>query len=70
MLVQHVADAGSVIPDIVLWLSYFYTNAELPMRLAGFWTTCGHSQSTDWLTAHSMYLADIFSAFIGASSWA
>ena len=31
----------SVIPDIVLWLSYFYTNAELPMRLAGFWTTCG-----------------------------
>ncbi|KAL2061390.1 hypothetical protein VTL71DRAFT_7663 [Oculimacula yallundae] len=27
------------IPDIVLWLSYFYTSRELPTRLSFFWTT-------------------------------
>lgn len=24
--------------DLVLWLSYFYTSRELPMRLGFFWT--------------------------------
>jgi len=29
---------GGFIPDIVLWLTYFYTSKELPTRLAWFWT--------------------------------
>ncbi|KAI0828917.1 MFS general substrate transporter [Trametes gibbosa] len=41
---------GGFIPDVILYLSYFYTKKELPLRLAWFWV--------------SNYLAEIVGAFI------
>ncbi|KAF7302502.1 T-complex protein eta subunit [Mycena chlorophos] len=41
---------GGFIPDVVLYLSYFYTKRELPIRLAYFWV--------------SNYVATIVSAFL------
>ncbi|KAI3622226.1 major facilitator superfamily transporter [Moniliophthora roreri] len=41
---------GGFIPDVVLYLSYFYTKNELPIRLAFFWV--------------SNYISDIVSAFL------
>ncbi|RDB29373.1 hypothetical protein Hypma_016020 [Hypsizygus marmoreus] len=41
---------GGFIPDVVLYLSYFFTKTELPIRLAFFWI--------------SNYVSDIVSAFL------
>ncbi|TFK26656.1 MFS general substrate transporter [Coprinopsis marcescibilis] len=42
---------GGFIPDVVLYLSYFFTKRELPIRMAYFWV--------------SNYVADIVAAFLG-----
>jgi MFS family permease len=39
---------GGFIPDVILYLSYYYKNAELPKRLSWFWTAY---QSTSILGA-------------------
>lgn len=35
---------GGFIADLVLWLSYFYTSKELPLRLSMFWTSLSLTQ--------------------------
>lgn len=35
---------GGFIADLVLWLSYFYTSKELPIRLSFFWTSLSLTQ--------------------------
>ena len=39
---------GGFIPDVILYLSYFYTGAELPIRLSFFWVSY---QSTQIISA-------------------
>lgn len=39
---------GGFIPDVILYLSYFYTSAELPKRLSWFWVAY---QSTNVVAA-------------------
>ncbi|RTE79840.1 hypothetical protein BHE90_005686 [Fusarium euwallaceae] len=42
---------GGFIPDIVLWLTYFYKSNELPIRLAFFWTALSTSNIVGSLLA-------------------
>ncbi|KAF7190253.1 putative transporter [Pseudocercospora fuligena] len=43
---------GGFIPDVILYLSYFYTGKELPIRLSFFWTAY---QSTSIISAFLAY---------------
>ncbi|RDW63616.1 allantoate permease-2 [Coleophoma cylindrospora] len=46
---------GGFIPDIVLWLSYFYTGSELPIRLSYFWTTLSSTTIVTSLLAFAIF---------------
>ncbi|KAF3986482.1 hypothetical protein FT663_04522 [Candidozyma haemuli var. vulneris] len=43
---------GGFIPDMVLWLSYFYKSGELPLRLWGFWTALALTQTITSVLAY------------------
>ncbi|CCH41313.1 putative transporter [Wickerhamomyces ciferrii] len=76
---------GGFIPDIVLWLSYFFTSAELTSRLACFWTSLSLCQIFTALLAFALLrmrgVADmagwrwlfliegLFTLLIGIASW-
>lgn len=45
---------GGFIPDVVLWLSYFYTGKELPIRLSFFWTSLSVTQIVTSLLAFGL----------------
>jgi len=46
---------GGFIPDLVLWLSYFYTSAELSIRLSFFWTTLSLTKIIASLLAYGIF---------------
>ncbi|KAG0680442.1 hypothetical protein C6P40_000877 [Pichia californica] len=45
---------GGFIPDLILWLSYFYTGAELTIRLSFFWTGMYVTQIVNYLIAYGI----------------
>ena len=45
---------GGFIADMVLWLSYFYTSAELSIRLSFFWTAMYVTQIANYLIAYGI----------------
>ena len=45
---------GGFIPDVILWLSYFYTSKELPIRLSFFWTALSVTQILASLLAFAL----------------
>ncbi|KAK8050844.1 allantoate permease [Apiospora rasikravindrae] len=57
---------GGFIPDVVLWLSYFYTSRELPIRLSYFWTTLS---VTGILTSLLAFALLRMRGIIGWSGW-
>jgi hypothetical protein len=46
------------IPDLVLWLSYFYTSTELPVRLSFFWTALNLTTIVASLLAFGIFHLD------------
>lgn len=45
---------GGFIPDLVLWLSYFYTGAELTIRLSYFYTAMYVTEIVNYLIAYGI----------------
>ncbi|CAK7274547.1 hypothetical protein SEPCBS119000_006230 [Sporothrix epigloea] len=57
---------GGFIPDVVLWLSYFYTSRELPVRLSYFWTSMAATTIATSLLAFAIFHLD---GVQGRSGW-
>jgi hypothetical protein len=57
---------GGFIPDLVLWLSYFYTSRELPTRLSFFWTALS---VTSILTAFFAFGIFHLEGHLGLAGW-
>lgn len=57
---------GGFIPDLVLWLSYFYTSSELPLRLSFFWTSLDVTSIVTALMAYGLLQMD---GINGLSGW-
>ncbi|KAI1082149.1 allantoate permease [Whalleya microplaca] len=57
---------GGFIPDLVLWLSYFYTSRELPIRLSYFWTTLSVTGIVTSLLAFALLH---LRGFLGFEGW-
>ncbi|KAK7981313.1 allantoate permease [Apiospora saccharicola] len=57
---------GGFIPDVILWLSYFYTSRELPIRLSYFFTTLS---VTSILTSLLAFALLRMRGILGWSGW-
>ena len=49
---------GGFIPDLILWLSYFYTSKELPIRLSFFWAATDVTEVVISLLAFALFHLD------------
>jgi hypothetical protein len=58
MLWSIVAAAQAGLTDLVLWLSYFYTSTELPVRLSFFWTALNLTTIVASLLAFGIFHLD------------
>ncbi|KAF2226135.1 putative MFS transporter [Elsinoe ampelina] len=56
---------GGFIPDLILWLSYFYTSRELPIRLSFFWTATSVTGLVTSLLAFALLHMDGISSLSG-----
>ena len=56
---------GGFIPDLVLWLSYFYKSGELPLRLSWFWTALNITVVIIALLAYGLLHLDGISGLAG-----
>ncbi|PVH85136.1 MFS general substrate transporter [Cadophora sp. DSE1049] len=61
---------GGFIPDLVLWLSYFYTSRELPTRLSFFWTALSVTSVISSLPCGWLFLLEgLATLLIGIASF-
>ncbi|ODV86306.1 hypothetical protein CANARDRAFT_197159 [[Candida] arabinofermentans NRRL YB-2248] len=56
---------GGFIPDLVLWMSYFYTSSELSIRLSFFWTSLSVTQIVTSILAYGILHMRGVSGFAG-----
>lgn len=57
---------GGFIADLVVWLSYFYTSKELPIRLSFFWTALSVTSIAASLLAFGIFHLE---GHLGLAGW-